>query len=63
MSQALLAFDTDQLKEYAFATGVLRDIRGASASLEDLIGATRLVARRARRVTFDRRRVSEVWAA
>jgi hypothetical protein len=36
MSQALLAFDTDRIKDYVFATGLLRDIRGASAILDDL---------------------------
>jgi hypothetical protein len=36
MTQALLALDTDRIKEYVFATGALRDIRGASAILDDL---------------------------
>lgn len=36
MSQQLLAFDTDQIKDYVFATGALRDIRGASALLDRL---------------------------
>lgn len=36
MSRALLALDTDRIKDYVFATGVLRDIRGASAILDDL---------------------------
>lgn len=36
MSQALLAFDTDRIKDYVFATGLLRDIRGGSAILDDL---------------------------
>lgn len=32
--QALLAFDTNHIKDYVFATGALRDIRGASALLD-----------------------------
>lgn len=36
MSQVLLAFDTDRIKDYVFVTGVLRDIRGASAILDDV---------------------------
>lgn len=34
--EALLSFDTDRIKEYVFATGNLRDIRGASALLDEL---------------------------
>jgi hypothetical protein len=34
--QALLAFDTDQIKRYVFATSALREIRGASALLDHL---------------------------
>lgn len=34
--EALLSFDTDRIKEYVFATGNLRDIRGASAILDEL---------------------------
>jgi len=36
LAQALLAFDTDRIKDYVFATGRLRDIRGASALLDRL---------------------------
>jgi hypothetical protein len=36
VSKVLLAFDTDRVKEYVFATGALRDIRGASALLDQL---------------------------
>lgn len=36
MPQALIAFDTDQIKGYVFATGKLKEIRGASSLLDDL---------------------------
>ena len=36
MSQALLAFDTDRIKSYVFATDKLKEIRGASAILDEL---------------------------
>jgi len=36
MSLSLVAFDTDQIKQYVFATDVLREIRGASDILTDL---------------------------
>ncbi|MGC9396910.1 MAG: Cas10/Cmr2 second palm domain-containing protein [Anaerolineae bacterium] len=48
MSKSLVAFDTDRIKEYVFATGKLQEIRGASAVLDrlnraempQLVGAT-----------------------
>jgi hypothetical protein len=36
MSEHLVAFDTDRIKEYVFGTGTLKDIRGASALLDQL---------------------------
>lgn len=36
MSKVLLALDTDQIKRYVFATGKLKEIRGASQILVDL---------------------------
>jgi hypothetical protein len=33
MGQSLVAFDTDRIKDYVFATGRLAEIRGASALL------------------------------
>ena len=36
MSQSLLSFDTDRIKEYVFATGKLAEIRGSSALLDRL---------------------------
>jgi hypothetical protein len=36
MTQSLLAFDTDRIKSYVFATGKLAEIRGASALLDRL---------------------------
>ncbi|MBU0496247.1 MAG: hypothetical protein KKA73_07090 [Chloroflexi bacterium] len=36
MQQSLVAFDTDQIKGYVFATGKLKEIRGASALLDRL---------------------------
>lgn len=36
MVDKLLAFDTDHIKDYVFATGALREIRGASALLDRL---------------------------
>lgn len=36
MGKILLAFDTDQIKRYVFATGKLKEIRGASRILVDL---------------------------
>ncbi|RLC95634.1 MAG: hypothetical protein DRI77_09740, partial [Chloroflexi bacterium] len=36
MTQSLIAFDTDRIKDYVFATGRLTEIRGASALLEEL---------------------------
>jgi hypothetical protein len=36
MRQSLLAFDTDRIKEYVFATDVLKEIRGASNILDTL---------------------------
>jgi len=36
VAHTLLAFDTDRIKDYVFATGKLRDIRGASALLDRL---------------------------
>jgi hypothetical protein len=29
MSKCLVAFDTDRIKEYVFATGILKEIRGS----------------------------------
>jgi hypothetical protein len=36
MTKALLAFDTDRIKSYVFATDKLKEIRGASAILDEL---------------------------
>lgn len=36
MSQSLLAFDTDRIKSYVFATDMLKEIRGASSILDHL---------------------------
>lgn len=36
MSKSLLAFDTDRIKSYVFATGKLKEIRGGSAILDEL---------------------------
>lgn len=36
MSQSLLAFDTDHIKNYVFGTGKLKEIRGASSLLDYL---------------------------
>lgn len=36
MSKSLVAFDTDKIKQYVFATGKLKEIRGASALLDYL---------------------------
>jgi hypothetical protein len=36
MSRSLVALDTDQIKRYVFATGKLKEIRGASALLDQL---------------------------
>jgi hypothetical protein len=36
MSNALVAFDTDRIKDYVFATDTLKEIRGASARLDKL---------------------------
>jgi hypothetical protein len=36
MSRFLIAFDTDRIKEYVFGTGTLKEIRGASALLDQL---------------------------
>ena len=36
MSQALILLDTDKVKNYVFATGRLKEIRGASELLERL---------------------------
>jgi len=36
MSKSLLAFDTDRIKSYVFATDKLKEIRGASAILDEL---------------------------
>jgi curved DNA-binding protein CbpA len=36
MSQSLILLDTDKVKNYVFATGRLKEIRGASELLEDL---------------------------
>jgi CRISPR/Cas system-associated protein Cas10 (large subunit of type III CRISPR-Cas system) len=36
MSQRIVAFDTDRIKEYVFGTGTLKEIRGASALLDQL---------------------------
>ncbi|MCL4298478.1 MAG: hypothetical protein KJ077_22265 [Anaerolineae bacterium] len=36
MTESLLAFDTDRIKSYVFATGKLKEIRGASAILDEL---------------------------
>lgn len=36
VDDALLSFDTDRIKEYVFASGALRDVRGASALLDRL---------------------------
>lgn len=35
-SKALLSFDTDSIQKYVFETGTLKDIRGASALLDEL---------------------------
>ena len=32
----IVAFDTDQIKKYVFATDALKEIRGASALLDEL---------------------------
>ena len=34
--KVLVSFDTDRIKEYVFATGKLKEIRGASAILDEL---------------------------
>src|SRR5215475_2110056 len=36
MKQSLIAFDTDRIKEYVFATDILKEIRGASNILDTL---------------------------
>ncbi len=36
MAQSMVAFDTDRIKDYVFATGRLAEIRGASGLLEEL---------------------------
>jgi len=36
MTETLLAFDTDRIKNYVFATAKLKEIRGASAILDEL---------------------------
>src|SRR3990172_1763470 len=36
MNRVIASFDTDRIKEYVFSTGVLKDIRGASALLDEL---------------------------
>ncbi|NNJ13658.1 hypothetical protein EKD04_025360 [Chloroflexales bacterium ZM16-3] len=36
MNQSLVAFDTDRIKDYVFASDALRDIRGASRILDQL---------------------------
>ena len=36
MGKKLVSFDTDRIKEYVFATGKLKEIRGASAILDEL---------------------------
>jgi hypothetical protein len=36
MSKSLVAFDTDQIKDYVFGTATLKEIRGASALLDQL---------------------------
>ncbi|MBX0329717.1 hypothetical protein K2Z83_18765 [Oscillochloris sp. ZM17-4] len=36
MNQSLVAFDTDRIKDYVFASDALRDIRGASSILDQL---------------------------
>ena len=36
MGRKLVSFDTDRIKEYVFATGKLKEIRGASAILDEL---------------------------
>jgi hypothetical protein len=36
MGKSLVAFDTDRIKEYVFGTGMLKEIRGASALLDQL---------------------------
>jgi hypothetical protein len=36
MGQQLVSFDTDRIKNYVFATGKLKEIRGASAILDEL---------------------------
>jgi len=36
VGHSLLAFDTDRIKDYVFATDTLREIRGASALLDEL---------------------------
>jgi len=42
MSKSLVALDTDQIKRYVFATGKLKEIRGASALL-DLLNRERML--------------------
>jgi CRISPR/Cas system-associated protein Cas10 (large subunit of type III CRISPR-Cas system) len=36
MDRTIVSLDTDQIKKYVFATGTLKEIRGASAILEEL---------------------------
>jgi len=36
MKRTLISFDTDRIKEYVFATGDLKEIRGASGILDEL---------------------------
>ncbi|MCP4350919.1 MAG: type III-B CRISPR-associated protein Cas10/Cmr2 [Desulfobacterales bacterium] len=36
MRRSFLSFDTDRIKEYVFATGLLKEIRGASGILDEL---------------------------
>lgn len=36
MERSLIAFDTDRIKNYVFTTGILKEIRGASAILDEL---------------------------
>lgn len=36
MGRSLISFDTDRIKEYIFATGTLKEIRGASGILDEL---------------------------
>jgi len=38
MRRSLVSYDTDRIKEYVFATGDLKEIRGASGILDESEG-------------------------